>query len=42
MGISAQVIDIWRQQLSDSGQVPGITSSDHAKWRRRGNQRGRQ
>jgi transposase len=30
--ISAQVIYTWRrQQLIDSGQVPGITSTDHAE-----------
>jgi transposase-like protein len=30
--ISAQVIYTWRrQQLIDSGQIPGMTSSDHAE-----------
>src|SRR5580693_2537223 len=30
--ISAQVIYTWRrQQLIDSGQLPGMTSSDHAE-----------
>jgi transposase-like protein len=30
--ISAQVIYTWRrQQLIDSGQLPGITSTDHAE-----------
>ena len=30
--ISAQVIYTWRrQQLIDSGQMPGITSTDHAE-----------
>jgi transposase-like protein len=30
--ISAQVIYTWRrQQLIDSGQVPGMTSTDHAE-----------
>ena len=30
--ISAQVIYTWRrQQLIDSGQMPGMTSSDHAE-----------
>ena len=30
--ISAQVIYTWRrQQLIDSGQLPGLTSSDHAE-----------
>jgi transposase len=32
LGISAQVIYTWRrQQLIDSGQVPGLTSSDQAE-----------
>jgi transposase-like protein len=31
LDISAQVIYTWRrQQLIDSGQVPGMTSADHA------------
>jgi transposase-like protein len=30
--ISAQVIYTWRrQQLIDSGQIPGLTSTDHAE-----------
>ena len=30
--ISAQIVYVWRrQQLIDSGQVPGMTSSDHAE-----------
>ena len=29
--ISAQAIYTWRRQLIDSGQIPGITSSDHAE-----------
>jgi transposase-like protein len=32
LDISAQVIYAWRrQQLIDSGQMPGMTSSDHAE-----------
>jgi transposase len=32
LDISAQVIYTWRrQQLIDSGQMPGMTSSDHAE-----------
>jgi transposase-like protein len=28
LGVSDQVIYAWRQQLIDSGQIPGITSGD--------------
>lgn len=32
LDISAQVIYTWRrQQLIDSGQMPGMTSADHAE-----------
>ena len=32
LNISAQVIYTWRrQQLIDSGQIPGMTSTDHAE-----------